>query len=125
MTISTSSVLLLLGPEYQELDDISLTEYIATAELVVSEDLADSGLSAARQTMIGKYLAAHFAVVAVERGGLTRSKVGESTDTFKEGSKSDRGFNLTRFGQQAVALDSSGILALNANAMTKAEFRVV
>ena len=125
MVISTSSVIAILGPEFADLEDAAVAEFIAAAELVVSEDLKGKGLSDARLELITKYLAAHFAIVSLERGGLTRQKVGESADSYKTGLDSDQGFLLTRFGQQAVSLDTSGTLALNATPKQKAEFRVV
>lgn len=125
MAATTSSVRVLLGSDYNDVDLASIAPHLSAAELVVSEDLAVSGLTPERKELIVNFLAAHFAVISFERGGLTRQKVGESTDTYKEGSNSDRGYLMTRFGQQAVALDTSGTLALNANPTQKAEFRVV
>lgn len=125
MAITTDSVLAILGPEYEGTEAAVITEFVSAAELVVAEDLAQADLSDARKELITKYLAAHFAIVSLERGGLTRQKVGESADTYKTGLDSDQGFLLTRFGQQAISLDTSGTLALNATPRIKAEFRVV
>lgn len=125
MSITTSDVILLLGPEFVGTAEASVDPFREAAELVVAEDLAGAGHSTARLDLIAKYMSAHFATVSFERGGLTRQKVGESADTYKTGLDSDQGYMLTRFGQQAVSLDSSGILALNAAPRQKAEFRVV
>ena len=125
MPITPSSVKLILGPEYSGVEETAIAEFIEAAELVVSEDLAASTASVPRLELITKYMAAHFTVVSFERGGLTRQKAGESADTYKTGLDSDQGYLLTRFGQQAVSLDTSGILALNATPKQKAEFRVV
>lgn len=126
MTITASSVKLLLGnEEYADIADSEFDPHIAAAELVVSEDLVDSGLSVDRKQMIGTFLAAHFALLTFERGGLIRERVGDSSSAYKPGSESDRGFALTRFGQNAIALDTSGTLALRANTTQRAEFRVV
>lgn len=125
MPVSAPDLLLTLGSDYEEVEEASLQGFIDAADLVVTEDLAGTTLSQERKDLINKYMAAHFTVVAIERGGLVRTKTGESTDTYREGSDSDRGYYLTRFGQQAVALDTSGTLALNASPTGKAEFRVV
>ncbi len=84
------------------------TPFIDMATLIVDEDLADTGMSAARLTKIELYLAAHFVLMTEERGGLTKTKTGESEDTFR----SFMGLALkgTRYGQTALLLDSSGVL---------------
>lgn len=125
MAISTSSVKSILGNEYDSVEDSDLAEFVSAAELVVTEDLAGVSLSISRRELITKYLAAHFAVLTLERGGLVRQEIGESSDTYKEGSNTQMGYLMTRFGQQAIALDTSGTLATNATPKQKAEFRVV
>ena len=104
---------------------IDLSPFITTAEVILSEEFTGCGHSEKRLEQIGLFLAAHFATLILERGGLTRYKVGESSEAYKEGSNADRGYTLTRFGQQAISLDTCGRLALNAVPMHKAEFRVV
>lgn len=125
MSATTSSVKAILGTAYAALDAATLAPFLSAAELVVTEDLANASLSPERKELIVNFLAAHFATVSLEKGGLTQQKTGESSEMYKMGSVSDRGYLLTRFGQQAVALDTSGTLALNANPSQKAEFRVV
>ncbi len=105
--------------------DVDLAAQIASADLVVTEDLADAGLSDARLRMITLYLAAHFATLTLEKGGLTYKEVGESVEKYANGAGSEQGFNATLWGQQAVAFDTSGTLALNARPAQKAELRVV
>ena len=125
MPTTTLEVKAMMGPEFVEVTEAEFDQYVVAANLVVDEDLAGAGLSQARLDLIATYMGAHFATVTFERGGLTRQKAGESADTYKTGLDSDQGYLLTRFGQQAVALDTSGTLALNATPMQKAEFRVV
>jgi len=103
----------------------SLTEHVKMATLIVDEDLASKGLTDARLEAIELNLAAHFAILGIERGGLTRYQVGESSESYKEGSNSDRGYILTRYGQQAISLDNSGTLVNQATPMKHAQFRVV
>ncbi len=105
------------------LDTMDLTEHVNSAGIVVEEDLVNSGLSVQRRKLVELYLAAHFATLALEKGGLKSDEVGESVETYQ--TMSEKGFNSTRWGQQAMSLDSSGILADNANPSARAEFEVV
>lgn len=100
--------------------------FIDTASLVVTESIAPKGLSDDRLRQIELYLAAHFTTLAEERGGLAMSRTGDSEERYAVGDLG-RGFNMTRFGQQALALDSSGALAsLSTSAgKLKALFKVV
>jgi hypothetical protein len=96
---------------------------IATASLLVDEALVGQGLTAVRLKTIELWLSAHFVAVAEERGALTGSKKGDSDETYFI--KVGAGLNMTRFGQQAVALDTSGILLEQSTTTLKAQFRVV
>ena len=113
---------LMLLPE-MELSDIE--PHLQVAQLIVAEDLASSGLSTERKEKITLFLAAHFAVLALEVGGLTRKDVGESAESYRAVATGDRGYMMTRYGQQAMALDTTGTLTSNAQGALKAEFRVV
>lgn len=97
--------------------------FIETADLIVTENLAGQGLSAARLKQIELYLAAHFVTIAVERGGLIGKKTGESSEFYAN--KFGKGLGLTRFGQQVSILDTTGILTAIGKAENKAQFRVV
>lgn len=103
----------------------SYTVHIATATLLVDEELVGSGLSAGRLTQIEMYLAAHFATLAKEKGGLVRTSAGESAETYHDINSRFQGLTSTRFGQQAIALDPTGILVSQGSGGMKAEFRVV
>lgn len=106
---------------------VSTSPYIATAGIVISELLGDAGLSETLLTQIEIYLAAHFAVLAVEKGGLRQETIDDITVGYQTGIVfSSRGFNATRFGQTAVAMDTSGILSAASSPDRKgiAEFRV-
>lgn len=83
--------------------------FIELAYVLVDEHLADQGLSANVLCQIELFLAAHFFTLTEERGGLVRSAVGESSETYADIYKG--GFKSTRFGQQAITLDTSGVLA--------------
>ncbi len=114
--------------EVNEIVDVStkrseMSTFIETADLIVTESLAGQGLSAARLRQIELYLAAHFTTLAEERGGIIGSKTGESSEFYAN--KFGKGLALTRYGQQALVLDTSGRLASEGTALPKAQFRVV
>lgn len=102
------------------------TPFITTAQLLVTEELAGSGLSSDRLDQIVLYLAAHFVCITEESGGLKRSKLGDGDDTFNSPNSKSQGLAFTRYGQQALLLDKSGSLAaLSANGGLKARFTVI
>lgn len=109
--------------------DAQLTSFIGDAHIIVSEDLAGKGLSDARLVAIEKYLAAHFAIQLTERGGLTMSRVGDARDDYTkldpQGQGTFYGLGLTRYGQQAILLDTSGTLKKLASSALSAQFRLV
>lgn len=104
-------------------DGERLTGFIDDAYLLVEENLATSSLTEARLTMIEKYLAAHFWVVAIEKGGLQREKMGEAENVYAK--IGGLGLSSTRFGQQVATLDTTGILNKLLNPVKKAQLRVV
>lgn len=86
-----------------------LSPFIQTANVLVNQHvLGGVGVTTALLFEIELYLAAHFFTVSDERGGLIRSETGESSDAY--GVKPGQGLTMTRFGQQAVALDPTGSL---------------
>lgn len=103
--------------------DVVLTNFIDTANLLVDTHLESSGLSDRILTKIELYLAAHFVALTEEQGGLTRSKMGDSDESYAN--VFDQGFQSTRYGQAALALDSTGILTKVSQTRLRAEFRVV
>ena len=105
-------------------EGIIVTSMIDTANLYVDTHLIDSGHSEEVLAKIELYLAAHFVAISEERGALRSSKMGDATDEWDTASVGT-GFNSTRFGQTALTLDTTGILANVGSAQFKAEFRVV
>lgn len=104
-------------------DGTSVQVHLDAANLIVVERLSGAGMSAARLKLIELYLAAHFTAIAEEKGGLTRTGMGQSQDWFSDIYTS--GFGSTRFGQSAVSFDESGVLAKMGTGKGKAEFRAV
>jgi len=99
------------------------TPFIATADLIITEDFAGTTLTSARLKQIELYLAAHFVTLTEERGNLKKHKKGDSEEEYDmiKGS----GLSLTRYGQQALSLDSTGVLASLSKPTQKAEFRII
>lgn len=104
--------------------DLDLQPFLASAALIRSEDLAGSGLSSNRLDQIELYLAAHFAVVSLEFGGVVMSKQGGSSETYRAPEAKATGLATTRFGQLALSLDTSGTLQKSMST-AKANFSVV
>lgn len=101
----------------------SMTPFIESATLMVDETLTDKGLSTGRLKQIELYLAAHFCAITEEKGGLIVSKVGDAVERYTE--EYGQGLALTRFGQQAILLDTSGTLGVASTSNPLAVFRVV
>jgi hypothetical protein len=103
--------------------------YCDAANLLVTEQLvpAQPPMSDARLTIIAKYLGAHYACVTEELGGLVSSTASVARDDYANNNKSlGPGISSTRYGLQAIAFDTTGVLsALSASPMGKARIRVV
>lgn len=70
---------------------------------------ASPAVPSTTQDLVIKYIAAHFITLAVERGGITKQKIGESEESYSN--KGGEGFASTRFGQQAKAMDPTRTLS--------------
>ncbi len=104
--------------EIVEIDSsISITPFITVATLIVDEELVGRGLSDARLKEIERYLAAHFYCVRDPR--VTSESAGVSASY--EGS-AGQNLSRTRYGQQAILLDTTGILASMNAAQTRRAF---
>lgn len=104
------------------------TPFIAAAQLIVTETLVCTGQSQARLDLITKYLAAHFCSLTEEQGGLVRSKQGDTEEDYIPATsyrEAPTAFQMSRYGTQAMALDTSGKLAkLQADNGMRASFRL-
>lgn len=111
--------------------DETIQVHIDTAEVIVSENLAGSGLSTTRLDKIRVYLSAHFLTISEASGGgggmLKSTKTGEATDEYFSATEiGGYGLAATAYGQQALVLDTTGSLAnLTKAPGPSAEFRVV
>ena len=100
--------------------DIDL--FINMANNLVTNMLGASSLSIQQLTDIELWLAAHFIALTEEGGGILEEKTGTSSVKFNPliGAK---GLGTTRFGQAAIAFDTTGLL-LDASKQ-RAQFRVI
>lgn len=89
-------------------DDAS--QAIAVATLMVDDNLADQGMSSGALKQVELFLACHFMEVSKEKGPLATKTISLATERYHNIYAS--GLRSTRFGSQAILLDSSGILAL-------------
>lgn len=115
--------------------DIEVQPFIDNAQLIYDEDIRSKyTYTAEREKLIVMYLAAHLmsttdalAIDGSTAGGvLKRSKLGDADESYTTPDGTAFGLEATRWGQTALALDKSGILAgLTASKSLKAQFRVV
>ena len=81
--------------------------FIQSAHIMVCNVLDGYGLNEALLTQIERYLAAHFAVLSYP--SVQREAVGPLSSTYAIG-RTGTGLENTRYGQQAIALDPTGLL---------------
>lgn len=88
--------------------------------------LSSKGLSADLVDPVVLYFTAHLLVLTAEQGGLRRRRLGDGDESYKTPGDFDIGLRSTRFGQQAMILDSTGTLAAKTSGSgLKALFTVV
>lgn len=95
-----------------EFTEDMVNQCITVANTVVNDKLEGQGASEAMLTQIELYLSAHFC--SVREPQLTEEEIGGRDSTVKEKRRMAQvgyGFASTAFGQQAIALDMTGILS--------------
>jgi hypothetical protein len=100
-------------------DSIEVTPFIDAANALVTEILGSSALTTAHLKEIERWLAAHF--IAVRDPRFSRVKIGGAEATFQ--GRYGLGLEHTSYGQQVLALDTTGKLANLAKA--RASFAVI
>lgn len=105
-------------------DTVLAASFIDTANLFVDTHLLTSGHSDGILEKIELYLAAHYVAITAEEGQRILSKTGDATEEW-DVAQLGKGLAATRFGAQALVLDTSGILAGLGTGILKAQFRVV
>jgi hypothetical protein len=87
---------------------ILVTPFIEIASALVDDHLSTSTLTSTRLEQIERLLAAHFYALRDRR--VQSERAGPVSET-KEAPVLGKGLEATTYGQQAMALDSSGALA--------------
>ncbi len=105
--------------------DVDVRPFIDVANTIVTEELQGKELSSQRMKLVELYLAAHFAQLSIVGGDRRLVKIGDATEMYDFGEVSGEGLSATRFGRQAIALDTTGSLGTMAARPVKAVFRVV
>jgi len=114
--------------EVKEIITTELTDldaFIAAANTIVEDNLVGKGLSTARLKEIERWLAAHFTAMKEDSARVVEEEVRESRNRYGENTRGvlGEGLKLTRYGQQAMVLDTTGaLIALNS---TPARFTVI
>ena len=106
--LATRDMLLLICKEIDaDTPEDETTAYIETAHVLLCSVLDGYGIPTSLMTQIEKYLAAHYAAIAypvTQREGL-----GPLTRSYA--TKIDLRIDNTKYGQQAIALDPTNVLA--------------
>jgi hypothetical protein len=84
--------------------NITLTPFIETANQMVTDACGEADYTEAKLELIERWLAAHFYAIRDPRA--TAERAGPVGANFE--SKVDLGLAITRYGQQAMALDTEG-----------------
>ena len=102
--VTSAEVIAILGDDNADLTNVSA--FIAMATLL-TDKCSDAGLAAADCKEVERWLSAHLVATGARR--LVKSNsVGPISESFD--SKIDYGLRGTAFGQQALALDTTGTL---------------
>lgn len=134
MTVTVDD-LIVLYPAAASRPTEEVQVFLDQAILIVTESKpASCVMSEERKDLVVKYLAIHFLSlsptdsgdVSSTGGALKQSKLGDASDTYETAGWDVFGWNTTRWGQMAVALDPCGFLVgMTANSGLKAQFRVI
>lgn len=107
---SSNAVKAILGKNYDTDDQPDLAGFIATASLevdwLVSQD-SNGLLISARQELIERWLSAHFYAHSDQL--LKQEQAGGASGTYQ--GNTGMGFASTQYGQTAINLDLTGLLA--------------
>lgn len=95
------------------LTDDQITDQITLAEALASQCSGVSNASTTIQAAIVKYITAHFIAMISGGGGVVQSEtLGDASKSYAVAQPSSgAGLNASRYGQQAVMLDTTGCLA--------------
>lgn len=103
------------------LTDEEISPFIAAAVALVDDALLSENYGGALLKEITRYLAAHF--VAIRDPRVTQEKLGDAQAKY-EGT-TGMGLNHTAYGQQAMILDTHGVLAAISSSKRPAEVKAL
>jgi hypothetical protein len=83
--------------------------FIETANVMVDQNLLDSGLSDAVLEQIEKYLAAHLLAIHPDEKQVIEQTIGDAIDKYA--GSFGKGLESTSFGQTVLLLDTTGTFA--------------
>jgi len=103
------------------LTDEEITPFLAAADALVTDVLADEGYADSLLKEIKRWLTAHF--VAIRDPQVSKEKIGDVDATYQ--GKTSLGLNHTSYGQQVMVLDHHGKLAEIAQSKGPAEVKTI
>ena len=106
-----------------ELDEDAIAPFLRTANLLVSDVLADEGYTAQRLADIELWLAAHF--VAIRDPRIMSQGLGDANATYAGGGQFGQGLAFTVYGQQVLLLDIGRRFAALQGSKRPVEVRVI
>lgn len=105
--------------------DAAAQIFIDSADAIVQEKVISAAYAPRTTYLIELYLAAHFASFSgTDGGGMIRAKVGMSEESYADPTEGMQGIANSRFGLQALALDTAGTLVDLTTRPVKAVFKV-
>lgn len=106
----------LVGKIIEVDDGDDLTAFIDTASLLVTDICTSSGYSDAKLELVERWLSAHYYDIHRPRAFSENARgIGEQYEFIKV----DLHLNVTKYGQQAMIIDTAGNLAALNNSMKK------
>lgn len=97
-------------------DGVDLTPYITSANELVTELCSNSDYTDTRLALIERWLSAHFYCIFDPQASTEMAGAVQATYEGRTGT----GLKFTRYGQQAMLLDTAGNLAVLSNSLDKA-----
>lgn len=103
--------------EYDTTKITSITAFITVADLMIDNTIDTTLLDTATLKEISRWLSAHF--LSMRQREMSSQSIEGTSDSYS--TKVDFGLKLTRYGQMAIALDTTGALE-GASSGKKASF---
>ena len=90
------------------ISDSDIDSHINIANRFITDVLGSKGMGSARLKDIELYISAHLILILQEKGGVKSERIGDSQRTYSV--LSGEGLKMSRYGQTASMLDTSGTL---------------